>query len=187
MRTRAPTRAATASLRTLSKSPVLRPAENVLRSPMFAPKAGLHSSPASTADPLDQKAATEVIRGTICFSNSKRFPLRSGVICDNPVTFPTGRAKLLTIPIATGSPTDTITIGISAVAFFAVRVSTVTVVTMTSTFSRIRLITSSGRRSFLPSAYRYSMVRFFSSIHPASRKPSQQCLVPMQGVGGRER
>src|SRR5262249_51492583 len=44
-------------------------------------------------------------------NRSSRFPARSAVSADRPVTFPPGRARLATKPIPTGSPTAANTIG----------------------------------------------------------------------------
>ena len=41
--------------------------------------------------------------GTTSFSNSSRFPFKSLVSLVSPVIFPPGRAKLSTMPVATGS------------------------------------------------------------------------------------
>ena len=112
--------------------------------------------------------------GAISLSSSSRFPVSSGFIWDSPVILPPGRAKLATIPVATGSPAAAITIGIPLAAFFAARVSLVTAVTIMSTLSRTRSAMSPGRRSFLPSANRYSMAIFFPSTHPSSRSPRRK-------------
>src|SRR5690348_8622550 len=56
-------------------------------------------------------SATRDNPGTTCFSNSKRFPLRSTAMSEGPVALPPGRAKLSTNPKPTGSPARTNTIG----------------------------------------------------------------------------
>ena len=43
---------------------------------------------------------------------SSRLPFSSGAKLDSPVTFPPGRAKLATTPLATGSLSCAITMGI---------------------------------------------------------------------------
>ena len=68
-----------------------------------------------------------------------------------PVIFPPGRARLVTNPAPTGSPTPAITIGIVAVASFAAAVAGVLVLTMTSTLRRTSSAASAGNRSSLPS------------------------------------
>jgi hypothetical protein len=56
--------------------------------------------------------------------------------CDKPVTLPPGRAKLLTKPLPTGSPTTANTTGMVDVACLAASAAGVATVTMTSTLSR---------------------------------------------------
>src|SRR5262249_24097609 len=56
-----------------------------------------------------RKTATRETLGATSLSTSKRFPISSDCMEDNPVMFPPGRARLLTNPIATGSATCTIT------------------------------------------------------------------------------
>ena len=76
-------------------------------------------------------------------SNSSLFKLSSGANWVNPVTFPPGRAKLVTNPAPTGSLTLAKTIGIVLVVFLAARAGSVEFVTITSTLSW----TSSAARS----------------------------------------
>ena len=137
--------------------------------------ASFRSSTDSELSGLKSKATADTL-GTISFNSSRRLPLKSGVICDKPVTFPPGRARLVTSPVATGSPAATITTGMSAATFLAACVSAVTVVTMISTFCRTRSSARSGSRSSLPSAYRRSITRFLPSTHPASRSPSSNAF-----------
>ena len=68
-----------------------------------------------------RRTPTRDIPGITSLSNSSRFPLRSRVSVANPVIFPPGRAKLSTIPVATGSRIVTMTIGIVLVACLAAR------------------------------------------------------------------
>ena len=63
-----------------------------------------------------QRRATREILGTTSSSSSSCFPTRSGSIKDSPAMFPPGRATLATNPIATGSATIAMTMGIVAVA-----------------------------------------------------------------------
>ena len=85
----------------------------------------------------------------------------------SPVTLPPGRARLLTKPAPTGSPTFAITMGMVVVAFFAANVAGVPETTMRSTLRRTKSAAArSGTRSGFCSANRYSMVIFFPSIHP---------------------
>src|SRR5215510_318587 len=105
------------------------------------------------------------------FRRSTRFPLISGARVDNPVMFPPGRARLATNPFATGSLSCVMTIGIVAVAFLAGPVAPKPPVTMISTLRRASSAASAGRRSFFPSADRHSMIMFFPSTYPSSRRP----------------
>ena len=72
------------------------------------------------------------------------------------------KAGLATKPLATGSGSVAMTIGIVA-AFLARRVADGPPVTMTCTFRAISSSASVVRRSNLPSAYRHSMIMFFPS------------------------
>jgi len=74
--------------------------------------------------------------------------------------FPPGRARLATNPIATGSPTDPITMGIVSVAPFAAWIAFGPAVTMTFTFRRTSSAARPGSRSYCPSAHRNSMAMF---------------------------
>ena len=47
--------------------------------------------------------------GTACLSSPRRLVLNVVALSDMPVTFPPGRAKLATRPVATGSPAPTAT------------------------------------------------------------------------------
>ena len=61
---------------------------------------------------------------TASFSSSNRLPLRSRVSRVTPVTFPPGRAKLSMSPVATGSTTVIMTMGIVLDACMAARMTT---------------------------------------------------------------
>lgn len=74
--------------------------------------------------------------GTASRSTSSCLPLSSWPSVVTPVTFPPGRARLLTSPWATGSPAVTMTMGIVAVAALAARTPGVEPVTMTLTLRR---------------------------------------------------
>ena len=95
--------------------------------------------------------------GTTSLSSSKRFPSISTEIEVNPVMLPPGRARLATRPVATGSPTATMTRGIVVVAFLTASEAGVPAVTIVSTFSAISSAMSAGKRSYRPSAHRYSI------------------------------
>jgi hypothetical protein len=79
---------------------------------------------------------------------------------DVPVTLPPGRDRLATRPLASGSPTLTITIGIvrdacrTAITFCAAGA------TMTSTWRRTSSAARAGSRSYRPSEDRCSIRRF---------------------------
>jgi stage V sporulation protein G len=78
--------------------------------------------------------------------------------------FPPGLARLATNPCSTASSTAPMTMGIVLVACFAARTPGGVMVTITSTFSRTSSAASSGSRSALPSADRYSREMFRPSI-----------------------
>ena len=78
------------------------------------------------------------------------------------MTFPPGRARLVTNPSRTGSLIPMKTIGIVLVRSLAVRARNVLAVTMMSTFIWRNSVTKVEARSFFPSRYRRSMARFLS-------------------------
>src|SRR5690242_21475769 len=59
-----------------------------------------------------QRMATRETAGTTSLRRSNRFALSSGESWLRPVMLPPGRDRLATNPIATGSPTPTIMMGI---------------------------------------------------------------------------
>ena len=83
------------------------------------------------------------------------------------MTLPPGRARLATKPAPTGSPAFAITMGMVVVALLAANAGAVPATTIRSTLRRTKSAASSGRRSGFCSANRYSMVKFFPSIHPS--------------------
>ena len=110
-----------------------------------------------------QSTPTRESLGAASVSNWSLLPESpSSVPWDSPVTFPPGRARLATSPVATGSPAIAITIGIVVVASFAAKTPTLWV-TITSTFRRTSSFASSGRRSCFPSLHRYSSATFLPS------------------------
>ena len=124
--------------------------------------------------------------GTISFRSSSRFPLIAGERVDNPVTFPPGRARLVTNPWPTGSTAATMTMGIVLVASLAARVAPPPPpVTMTSTFNRTNSAERAERRSSFPSACRYSMTMFFPSTYPSSRRPWRNASIRAALVEGK--
>src|SRR5262245_48305985 len=74
-------------------------------------------------------ATCETLR-TTSLSSSKRFPSISTEIEVNPVMLPPGRARLATRPVATGSPTATMTRGTVLVAFLTASEAGVPAVTI---------------------------------------------------------
>ena len=106
------------------------------------------------------RKATRESPGTTSLSSSSRFPSSSWTIVVEPVTFPPGRARLATSPVPTASPATAMTIGIVFVACLAARAPGVPAVTIASTLILTRSETRAGKRSYLPSAHRYSMVMF---------------------------
>jgi len=75
------------------------------------------------------------------------FAASSGLKNVDPVTLPSGRARLDTIPDPKASPTTATTMGIVVVAFLAARTPGVPWVTITSTLSRTRSANRAGSRS----------------------------------------
>jgi len=73
-----------------------------------------------------------------------------------PVMFPPGRARLLTIPVATGSSLTRITIGMYCVAARAAAADGGSGAKMTATFKRTNSSAIRGRRAALPPAERHT-------------------------------
>jgi hypothetical protein len=117
--------------------------------------------------PGGRRSPTRASLGTASLSISSLLVFSSGAKLENPVTLPPGRARLATNPAATGSPTFAITMGMVVVAFFAANAGAVDEVTIRSTLRRTKSAARSGSRSRFCSANRYSMVKFFPSIHPS--------------------
>src|SRR5437867_4198281 len=65
--------------------------------------------------------AIRVALGTASLRSARRFWVRSLAILLTPVTLPPGRARFVTNPVATGSPTSTMTLGTVFVAEMTAR------------------------------------------------------------------
>src|SRR4029453_15547984 len=90
-----------------------------------------------------------------------------------PVKLPAGRARLATAPISMGSLTAAKTTGSVVPVCLTATTAGVFVANSTATGSRTRSAASSGSRSTLPRAQRYSMAMFWPSTQPCSRNPSR--------------
>src|SRR6266446_9119346 len=111
--------------------------------------------------------------GRISRSNSRRFGITSVPKMYPPVALPAGRLKLATRPSCTGSPPAVNTIGMVAVAFFAAPAAGDPVATSDAAGSPISSAARDGRRSKLPSAYRYSIATFRPTTKPCCSNPSR--------------
>ena len=89
-----------------------------------------------------------------------------------PVALPSGRLRLATRPISTGSPPLRNTIGMVEVAARAARMETFGP-TITATCRCARSAASAGSRSSLFSAQRNSIATLWPSMNPASFRPSR--------------
>ena len=140
--------------------------------------------------PGGRRSPTRASLGTASLSISSLLEFSSVAKLEFPVTLPPGRARLATKPAPTGSPLLAITIGIVAVAFLAANAGGGPVATIRSTLRRIRSAASSGRRSGLLSAKRYSMRIFFPSIQPSllssCRNASTMTAIPEALLGSRK-
>ena len=85
--------------------------------------------------------------------------------------YPPFARRLATNPLATGSLSCAITMGIVIVASLAARVGIGPAVTMTATSRRTSSAASARRRSGFRSANRHSMIMFFPSMYPSSWRP----------------
>src|SRR5215467_1964021 len=117
--------------------------------------------------PAEYRYPTRASLGTASLSTSSLFVFSSGAKLDSPVTLPPGRARLATKPAPTGSGKLVITMGMVLDAPFAANGVGPPEATIRSTLRRTRSAASSGRRSGVCSANRYSMVIFFPSIQPS--------------------
>src|SRR6266852_423728 len=90
---------------------------------------------------------------------------------DCPVILPPGRARLATIPVATGSPIGPVTIGIVLVAFLAARLPGVVYATMIAGLRRTHSAARVGNRSYLPSSDRKLMLMLFPLRNPNRLDP----------------
>jgi hypothetical protein len=113
--------------------------------------------------------ATREVLGAASLSISRRLAARSGAMELTPVTLPPGRARLVTSPVATGSPGSSMTMGIEVVALLAAWAGGVDAVTMMSTLRRASSVARAERRPYCPSAYRRSKTTFCPSTQPNSR------------------
>jgi hypothetical protein len=109
--------------------------------------------------------------------SSSRLAARSVCWSDKPVTLPPGRARLATRPLPTGSPATANTIGITDVACLAATTGAVAPVTMTSTLGRTNSAAISAKRSYRPSAHRYSIATVRPSIQPSWRSRCTKAVV----------
>src|SRR5438445_683140 len=97
-----------------------------------------------------QRTATRLTPGTACLSCSRHLPTKSGPRVDDPVTLPPGRARLVTSPLVTGSPTAMKTMGRVLVACLAARAAGVPGATRTSTLSATSSAATAGEPLELP-------------------------------------
>src|SRR5499427_2795714 len=129
-----------------------------------------------------QSTATRASRGTTSFSNSSRFPPKSGAMRFIPVTLPPGRARLATSPLPNGSPAAVMTIGMVEVACLAASGARVPAAAITSTLRRTRSVASSGSRSSRFSAKRGSKTTFFPSLAGKDRPSRGRTMEELQAL-----
>ena len=109
-----------------------------------------------------QRTPIRLARGTASFNISSSFAARSVSSMVRPVMFPPGRARLGTIPSATGSATS-VTTGILSVAAFTSRARSSAEARIRSGLPRTTSRTSSAKCSVRPSPEYRSTTRFFPS------------------------
>ena len=113
-----------------------------------------------------------VSRGTSSCSSPRRFGCRGPDAKLTPVMLRPGRLRLVTRPVAIGSPPLTNTIGMVEVAALAAR-TVIFVPKITATCRCTRSAANAGSRSSLFSAQRNSIATLWPSIYPASFRPSR--------------
>src|SRR5215831_10521569 len=91
-----------------------------------------------------------------------------------PVALPSGRLRLATRPISTGSPPVRKTVGIVEVAAFAADAAAFETAYRTVTLRLTSSVANAGRRSGWSPAQRYSIATFWPSTYPASDKPRRK-------------
>src|SRR5262249_18761660 len=106
-----------------------------------------------------QKPGARDSFGIASLSSSNRFPVSPSADQPVPVIFPPGRARLLTSPSSTGSPSAGTMMGIVFVASLAASIAPGTA-KMTSTFSLTTSAARPGKRRRFHAADRYSMTTF---------------------------
>src|SRR5262249_47523137 len=109
--------------------------------------------------------------GTNSCSSSRRFVCKGPDPKLTPVILPPGRLRLSTRPVSIGSPPLTNTIGMVEVAARATRME-IFGPTITAPCRCARSAASAGSRSSLFSAQRISIATLWSSMNPASFRPS---------------
>src|SRR5262249_53340300 len=87
-----------------------------------------------------------------------------------PVALPSGRLRLATRPISTGSPPGRKTVGIVEVAAFAAYAAAFETAYRTVTLRLTSSVANAGRRSGWSPAQRYSISTFWPSTYPASAR-----------------
>jgi hypothetical protein len=107
--------------------------------------------------------STLIALGNNSRSNCNSFGPSSTVKLAMPVRFAPGLLRLATRPNATGSPPETKTIGMVAVAAFAAKAAVVLPAAITATRRRTRSAVRTGSRSNWFSAQRYSIATFWPS------------------------
>ena len=110
--------------------------------------------------------------GTNSCSSPRRFGCKGPDPKVTPVILPPGRLRLVTRPLAIGSPPLMNTIGMVEVAARAARMETFGP-TITATCRCARSAASAGSRSSLFSAQRNSIATLWPSMNPASFRPSR--------------
>src|SRR5215813_6053228 len=154
------------ALRMMAWRPTARPADMIsaIWLSAIAPRfSGLTSTP------------IRIAFGASSLSSPNCFGISVVVTLLTPVRLPPGRLKLATRPASTGSPPILKTIGIVEVdALAACAEASPPLVTITATLRETRSWTSSGRRSYRPSAHRNSIATFLPSTKPVSLKPCRK-------------
>ena len=132
--------------------------------------------------PGGRRSPTRASLGTASLSTSSLLVFSSVPKLENPVTLPPGRARLATKPAPTGSASVRHHDGNGSSRFLRRQRRRRPATTIRSTLRRTNSAASSGRRSGLCSANRYSMVIFFPSIQPSllssCRNASKRTALP---------
>ena len=121
--------------------------------------------------------------GTVSLSISSLLVFSSGVKLSFPVTFRPGRARLSTKPKPTRSPAFVTTMGMVVVALLPAKRQSFLRLQLDQPLAAPSRPQAQGIGACFPSAYRYSIVIFFPSVHPSLLNSCRNALHESRTAG----